>query len=102
MQETITRRNLFRRELKPLRAAVAAAVTRADPIRLLALGAPGDEYDREVDAILTRLGVARDRASVRALVRQVFVEVFGEDAAGGPERYEQAADAIWDTLTRGR
>ena len=100
MRETITRRDLFRRDLKPLRVAVSAAIAKADPINLLALGAPGDEYDSEVDAILPRLGSAHDLDGVRNIVRSVFVQFFGSETAGGPERYEEAAAAIWDALKR--
>ncbi len=102
MRETISRRDLFRRELKPLRAAVSAAIAKADPVNLLALGAPGDEYETEVAAILPRLPLARDLDGVRTIVRDVFVQFFGGETAGGPERYEEAAAAIWDALNRSR
>jgi hypothetical protein len=102
MRETISRRDLFRRDLKPLRAAVSCAIAKADPINLLALGAPGDEYDSEVAAILPRLASAHDLDDVRSIVRDVFVQFFGGETAGGAERYEEAAVAIWDALKRSR
>jgi hypothetical protein len=46
LSEAISRRNLFTREFRPLRNAVATAIAKADPINLLQLGAPGDEYDQ--------------------------------------------------------
>lgn len=102
MRETISRRHLFRREYRPLRTAVAAIVARADFIRLLALGAPGDEYDQEVAAILPHLSSARSEDEVCAVVRAEFVRRFGEEVAGPPERYTEAAAAIWRVLTETR
>ena len=99
MQEAISRRHLFTRKFRPLRAAVAAAIAQADPIRLLELGAPGDEYDAEVTAIMPLLISARSREEVRALVRDEFVRRFGDETAGPPERYDEAATAIWRALS---
>jgi hypothetical protein len=102
MQEAISRRHLFRREYRPLRSAVSRIVAQADPINLLALGAPGDEYDGEVEAILPRLATARSVEEVRSIVRGEFVRRFGEDVAGPPERYETAAGGIWRAILRYR
>lgn len=102
MQETISRRHLFRRDYRPLRRAVSRIVAQADPIGLLALGAPADEYDGEVDVILPRLAAARSQDDVRTIVRNEFVRRFGEDIAGPPERYDAAAGEIWRAIVRYR
>ncbi|HYU77429.1 MAG TPA: hypothetical protein VEK56_00505 [Vicinamibacterales bacterium] len=98
MSEQITRRHLFRRELHPLRSVVASAVAAADPARFLALGAPGDEYEKEVEALVPRLLHARSRDQVQVIIRDEFARRFGEDVAGPPERYLAASDSIWEAL----
>lgn len=102
MREAISRRHLFRREYRPLRNAVAAIIAKTDPINLLALGAPGDEYEQEVIAILPHLASARTEGEVGTVVRSEFVRRFGEDVAGPPERYAEAAAAIWRVLAENR
>jgi hypothetical protein len=98
MSEAITRRNFFRREIHPLRKAVADAIAKADPIKLLELGAPGDEYQPEVDTIIRRLTSDTSKDDVRTLIHEVFASRFGDDLAGIPERYEETAAAIWAAL----
>jgi hypothetical protein len=102
MREAISRRHLFRREYRPLRSAVAAVIAQADPVNLLALGAPGDEYDGEVGAILPHLARARSEDDVRTIVRSEFVRRFGDEVAGPPERYRDAAAAIWRAVEENR
>jgi hypothetical protein len=102
VREAISRRHLFRREYRPVRNAVAAIIARADPVNLLALGAPGDEYDGEVSVILTQLDAARSEHDVRAIVRGEFVRRFGEEVAGPPPRYDEPAAAIWRVLVENR
>ena len=98
MPETISRRHLFRREYRPVRTAVAAIIAKADPINLLALGAPGDEYDGEVAVIVPQLTAARGPEDVRTIVRAEFVRRFGEEVAGPQESYDEPAAAIWRVL----
>jgi hypothetical protein len=102
MREAISRRHLFRREYRPLRNAVAAAIADLDPVNLLALGAPGDEYDQEVAVILPHLTSARTEGDVRTIIRGEFVRRFGDEVAGPTERYSQAAAAIWRALSESR
>jgi len=102
VQEAISRRHLFRREYRPLRKAVAAIIAKVDPINLLALGAPGDEYDPEVTAILPLLASARTADEVCTIVRAEFARRFGDEVAGPHERYRDAAAAIWQALSDSR
>jgi hypothetical protein len=102
LSEAISRRSLFAREFRPLRKAVAAAIAKADPIRLLQLGAPGDEYDQEVSAILPELSSASSEEDVCRIVRAEFARRFGEDIAGPPERYIEASASIWRALRSGQ
>ena len=102
MKETISRRHLFKRQLHPLRTAVATAIAKADPVKLLELGAPGDEYQQEVDGILRRLTGAQSKDAVRAAIHEEFESRFGADLAGIPERYDEPAAAIWASLQQSR
>ena len=102
MKETISRRHLFKRQLHPLRNSVALAVAKADPMKLLELGAPGDEYQQEVDGILRRLEHAASHQDVRAAIHEEFESRFGADLAGIPERYDEPAAAIWIALQESR
>jgi hypothetical protein len=102
VNETISRRHLFRREYRPVKSAVARIIARADPVNLLALGAPGDEYDGEVAAILPLLASAQSVQDVHSILRAEFVRRFGEEVAGSPARYDEAAAAIWQVLTEQR
>ena len=102
MSETISRRNLFKRELHPLRKVVEDVIARADPIKLLELGAPGDEYDQEVAGIMRRIKNAASQEDVRTCIHEEFVGRFGEDLTGIPERYDEPAAAIWLALKQTR
>ena len=102
LSEPISRRNLFAREFHPLRNVVATAIAKADPINLLQLGAPGDEYDQEVSAILQALRNASSEEDVCRIVRGEFARRFGEDIAGPPQRYTDASASIWRALRGGK
>lgn len=102
MNESISRRHLFKRQLHPLRNAVADAIARADPMKLLELGAPGDEYQQEVDGILHRLPNATSLDAVRAAIHEEFESRFGADLAGIPEMYDAPAATIWIALQHSR
>ena len=62
----------------PLAEAVAQAINEADPIGLLAIGAPSDEYSPEHETILPRLADVRDEDGVAAF--------FTKSSRGGLEK----------------
>jgi hypothetical protein len=68
-------------------------INREDPVGLLALGAPEDEYDPEVRDL-----ISRPTAVTRARVREVFLKWFGEDNGRLPgpvvERIADQLDAL--------
>jgi hypothetical protein len=57
-----------------LRAAVRAIIDAADPVGLLAIGAPADEYEWEVNDLvaLVRSGKKPTSRRVRAILRRWF------------------------------
>lgn len=70
--------------------AVRAIVNEVDPVGLIEMGAPDDEYDSEVeDLIKWREAVMADR------VAEVFTKWFGpEDGAMTPREAARIADGI--------
>ena len=85
-----------------LRAVVSRILNETDPIGLLAMGAPGDEYDPEVSTVLPRLREVTSAGDVRAILHEEFVRWFDESIAGPPETYDLAATRIWEHLQKDR
>jgi hypothetical protein len=69
--------------------AVRAVVNREDPVGLLAIGAPDDEYDPEVQELVTT-GDAVTAEQVRA----VFLRWFGAPGVMSPEVAARIADGV--------
>jgi hypothetical protein len=72
---------------------VFVAVSAADLLRLFPMGAPTEEYDIEVNAIVPQLihEVVSSQADVAAICRNVFVQKFSEDLAGPIQAYRTRA-----------
>lgn len=97
-----------------LREVVRRAINAADPIGLLGIGAPEDEYDPEIRTVVPRLPGAASALVVRTILHEEFAAWFapvpwiagsperyegaGQEIAGSPERYEEAAQEIWEFL----
>ena len=65
-----------------------------DPIGINFGDNPG-EYDPEAETIVARLHRAQSVDDVRTLVHEQFVQWFGADTAGNPERYDGVAQELW-------
>ena len=65
-------------------AAVERAINEADPIALLAGGAPSDEYAPEIGTIIPLLANAHRPDDVTGVLHGEFVRWFGEGTAGPP------------------
>jgi hypothetical protein len=83
-------------------AAVGRAIDEADPIRLLEIGAPGDEYGPEIDAILPRLATVERLDDVTDVLHEEFLRWFGQGVAGPRDGYEAPARRIWDAVVEYR
>jgi hypothetical protein len=79
---------------KNLRAIVKQAIDQTDPIRLLSMGCPDDEYDPEIDEVLAYVTEYADQVSLGERIHQTFVEMFDEQIAGPPEVYHRIARQI--------
>jgi hypothetical protein len=73
----------------------SAALVAADPIGLIADGAPPDEYDPEVGTVLPRLSEARSAQDVEQVLLEEFIRWFSVDAAGPSEKYRAVSVVIW-------
>jgi hypothetical protein len=74
---------------------VSRLLREADPIRLITIGAPDDEYDPEVGTILPRLHEAHSAANVQQIIHEEFVHWFDADIAGPISHYAEVAEKIW-------
>ena len=79
-------------------AAVERSINEADPIGLLAGGAPSDEYAPEIGTIIPLLTKAHRPDDVTGVLHTEFLRWFGERTAGPRQAYEAPARQIWDVL----
>ena len=84
-----------------LRAIVKQAIDQADPIGLLAIGCPDDEYDSEINQVLTYVTAYADPASLGQRIHQTFIKMFDERIAGPPEVHHHIARQILEGLEEG-
>jgi len=89
------KREQRKRDYGGLFDAVSAALIAADPIGLIADGAPIDEYEPEVETILPRLKDAHDASDVEVILHEEFTRWFGPAVAGARGRYLTASVAVW-------
>ena len=74
---------------------VSQLLREADPIRLIVIGAPDDEYDPEVSTILPRLREAKSSDDVQRIVHEEFAHWFGAEIAGPATDYVGVSEDIW-------
>ena len=79
-------------------SAVEQAIHAADPIGLLDIGAPADEYSPEIDTILPRLAGVQDVSDVTNVLHEEFVRWFDQRIAGPRDAYEAPAHRIWAAI----
>lgn len=74
---------------------------RHDPVGLRAAGAPKEEYESEVSAIIPKLEDATGPDDVRRIVHQEFLRWFGDEQTAGPESaYNAIACEIWERFLK--
>ncbi|WP_374713634.1 hypothetical protein [Symbiobacterium terraclitae] len=80
---------------KALRAVVTKAVNRADPVYLLEMGAPDDEYEPEILSRIDGLADAwPDQQKVLQLCEDVFIHWFGPQAPSRRRLKRLAAELV--------
>jgi hypothetical protein len=76
--------------------AIRALINRYDPIGLLALGAPEDEYDPEVKTIVYQVHDAVTVHEIQDLIYTEFLRWFGEESIiGSWESYHEIAIQLY-------
>lgn len=66
-------------------AVLKRIINKYDPIHLLSLGAPEDEYDPEIKSILKRLNNEQNQGEIERIITEEFNYWFGEDIIKGNE-----------------
>lgn len=79
---------------------VSRLMREADPIRLIGIGAPEDEYDVEVRTILPRLREAKSPDDVQRIVHEEFAHWFGAEIAGPAAQYADVSKNIWEAWNK--
>jgi len=78
--------------------AVARAINEADPIGLLALECPLDEYSPEVGTIVPRVLKASSPDDVKSILFEEFDRWFGPGSVPRGATFDVPAQAIWQAV----
>lgn len=81
-----------------LKQSVQEIFNKADPIGLIAIGAPPDEYEKEICAVMNRVGQIHDIASCNAVLFEEFQRWFGDMIAGTDDVYNKLAEDLFSFL----
>jgi hypothetical protein len=73
---------------------IANIIRPIDPIGLISEGAPLDEYDTEINAIMALILNDKDVKSIEEKVYKVFCEAFDKEIAGEKSIYLKIAQEI--------
>ena len=91
----------MRREYPQLFAELTAILARHDPVDLVGIGAPEDEYRHEVGTILPRLRETTSATDVQQVLVEEFDQWFGADTPKMTrEDFLPVAEEIWATWRR--
>lgn len=90
------------RRYETLVATVKSAIDAADPVGLLELGSPSDEYAPELGTIVPRIAKAGSLAAVQRIVHEEFRRWFDRESAGPSAAYSVLADRLWQAVLRFR
>ena len=71
-------------------------LARHDPIGLIAIGCPRDEYNPEASTILARLEEADSVEHLQRIIYEEFVSWFFEEIAGTYSDYEDLSREAWE------
>lgn len=82
-------------------ACLPEVLSHSDPIGLIAIGFPPDEYVPEAEHIYEGLSTIGDQEALQDLMYGVFVRMFDASLAGPRTAYEEPARNFWHRC-RGR
>ncbi len=78
-----------------VRERMREIMNRYDPLRLLKMGAPDDEYVPEIKRIIPRLRRITTVDQLQDIIYKTFVEMFDEQMAGPKEDYRRLSEEIY-------
>lgn len=76
-------------------------IIKADPIGLINMGAPDDEYDPEVREIMTKSHLCGSKTDWESLIYETFVRMFDKRLVGQRETYRSLAKRIYGKINIG-
>ena len=77
---------------------VRKEINKDDPIGLISMGTPHDEYDPEVKEIVRKISKAGGVEKLQNLVHKTFVEFFGAEIAKSKYKYKKLASNIFNRI----
>ena len=78
-----------------LQDRVRKIINRHDPVGLLKMGAPTDEYDSELKRIIPLLSEVGSRDELHEKVYQLFVEMFRPATVGSKAQYAGLSEELY-------
>ena len=67
-----------------------------DPVELIKMGRPRDEYEFEAKALVNKIPKAKTQAELSRMLYLEFLNLFGcADVIGPRDRYDRIAEDIW-------
>ena len=83
---------------KSIVEVVRKEINQEDPIGLISMGTPDDEYSREVEKIIKGISKTKTVDEVGNLIYKTFVEMFGSEIAGSRYKYKKLASNIFNRI----
>ena len=81
---------------------IAKVINSADPIGLIAGGAPPDEYNSEINKILIVVQNENNKKNISEKIYHIFCDSFDKKLAGEISDYEKIAEKIVDLKSSGK
>ena len=78
-----------------LKEKVRDIVNKYDPIGLLKIDCPVDEYDPEIQQIVPKISELNSVDKLQKVVYKIFVDMFDESIAGSKENYRQLSEELY-------
>ena len=69
-----------------------------DPVKLLQMGAPQNEYDMEINMIANRIQETDDTDKIANIIYEVFIEMFEESTFSDIDKFKQECNNIAKTI----
>ena len=80
--------------LKEIQSIVRVAVNNNDPLKLISLGSPQDEYESEIIQISSKIYKDSSSFKVSKIILEVFNSSFGPEEVKHRKIYDKIADEI--------